>query len=97
VILREISDSIHNARSSYERLRSSRLTTQFAAAALKGEEEKLKAGKTSVTFVLIYQADLAAAQATEIQAKMDYNKALSQLHFSEGSILERNKIEFDLR
>jgi outer membrane protein len=97
LILREISDAIHNARSNYDRLKSARQATEYAQGALKAEEEKLKGGKTSISFVLLYQADLAAAQSTEIQARQEYNKALSQLHFAEGTILERNKIEFDFR
>jgi outer membrane protein len=94
LILREISDAIHNARFSYDRVHAARRATEFAEAALKGEEEKLQRGKSSIIFVLQLQADLADSQAAEIQAKQDYNRALSQLHFAEGTILDRNNILF---
>jgi len=97
MVVREISDAIHLARFSLDRARSARRTTEYAEAALRAEEEKLAGGKSSIIFVLAFQEDLATAQATELQAKSDYNKAVSQVHFAEGSILQRNKVEFEFR
>jgi len=97
LILREISDAIHNARFSLDRVKAARRATEFAQEALKVEEDKLAGGKSTLIFVLAFQADLAAAQTTELQARQEYNKALSQLHYAEGSILERNKIDFQFR
>ncbi len=95
LILREISDAIHSARFSYDRVKAARQATEFAQAALQAEEEKLQGGKSSIIFVLQLQADLAAAQAADILARQDYNRAISQLHFAEGTILDRNNIVFD--
>jgi outer membrane protein TolC len=72
VILREISDAIHTARFSFDRANAARRARDFAEAALKAEEEKLQGGKSSIIFVLNLQADLAIAQAAEVQAKQDY-------------------------
>ena len=63
--------------------------------ALEAEEQKLRGGTGSVFLVLQAQADLARARITEIAAKRDYNKALSQLYFTEGTLLE--KIQFEVR
>lgn len=92
LILREISDAIHTARYSFDRVDAARRASEFAIGAMEAEERKLAGGKSSVIFVLQLQADLAAAQSAEVQARQQYNKAVSQLYFAEGTILERNNI-----
>lgn len=42
------------------------------------------------------QQALAAAEQLEISALVDYNTALARLHLAMGTILERNKIVFDV-
>lgn len=97
LILREISDAIHTARFSLDRVKSAREATEFAQAALKVEEDKLAGGKSTLIFVLQFQQDLASAQTAELLARQAYNKALSQLHYAEGSILERHKIDIQFK
>jgi outer membrane protein TolC len=97
LILREISDSIHTARFGLDRVEAARRAVEAAEAALTTEESKLAGGKSSIIFVLQFQSDLAAARAAEIQARLEYNKAVSQLHYAEGAILERHKIELEFR
>jgi outer membrane protein TolC len=97
LILREVSDAIQNAQSNLDGYRSARLATEAARGALKAEEEKLAGGKSSINFVLQYQADLATAHFTENLAKQNYLKAVSQLQFAEGSILERNNITIEFK
>lgn len=94
-ILRQVSDAIFTARFSYDRVAAAQRATEFAGAALKAEEEKLANGTTSVNNVLQLQADLAGSQAAEVQAKEEYNRAISQLRFAEGTILDEHNIVFD--
>lgn len=96
LILREISDAIHTARFSYDRFHAARRATEFAELALQAEEEKLRGGKSSVNFVLELQADRADAYTTELEAKQAYNRALSQLQFAEGTILDAHKLVIDI-
>jgi outer membrane protein TolC len=97
LILREISDAIHTARFGLDRVRAARRAVEFAEAALAAEEQKLTGGRSSIIFVLQFQTDLVVARAAEIQARADYNKAVSQLHFAEGRLLERSKVELEFR
>ena len=53
--------------------------------------------ESSLYFVLQLQGDLAMAESAEVRAKANYNKELSQLHFAEGSLLERTRIVLDVR
>jgi outer membrane protein TolC len=74
---------------------AARKAKEFADEALRAEEEKLQGGKSSIIFVLNLQADLANARAAEVLAKRDYNRAISQLRFAEGTILDEHRIVFD--
>jgi outer membrane protein TolC len=91
-ILREVSDAIANARSAKERAAATRQYRDYTKSALEAEVQKLSGGKSSLFFVYQLQTDLANAEAAEVRARADYNKAVSQLSFAEGSILERNQI-----
>jgi len=96
-VLREISDAVFNARSSLERTASARRSVVYAEQALEAEEQKLRGGASNIYVVLQLQEDLATARLDELLAKRDYQQALSQLQFAEGSILEeaRLSLEFD--
>ena len=69
------------------------------AAARKAQEEKLRAetekfrvGRSTTLLVAAAQRDLVASQISEIQAVLDYLKALIDLYRLEGSLLERRGI-----
>ncbi|MGV3771610.1 MAG: TolC family protein [Verrucomicrobiales bacterium] len=94
-VLREIADAIDLARFSYQRVAAAREAVRFAEEAAKAEEQRLRGGTGSIFLVLQAQTDFARARSAELIAKRDYNKALSQLYFAEGSVLERNNIHID--
>ncbi len=88
IVLREISDALSTARAALVRVQATGRAVQFAQTALEAEERKLAGGKSTLFFVLQLQRDLTTAQATEIRAKADYNRAVSQLQFADASMLE---------
>jgi outer membrane protein TolC len=89
IVMREIADAFHLAQNNLERVSVSRRAREFAAAALEDEERKLVGGKSTLFFVLQLQADFARSRSAELVVKADYSRALAQLHFAEGSILEK--------
>lgn len=97
LVLREISDAVHNARSSLERAESARRAIGFAEEALRAEEQKLQSGASNIFVVLELQADVATARLAELQARRDYNQARSQLRHAEGTLLDelRMAVAFD--
>jgi outer membrane protein TolC len=88
LILREISDALQNARSARDRAQATQRARDYARAALGAEEGRLAGGATSLLFLFQLQSDLADVESAEMRARADYNKALSQLHFAEGTLLE---------
>jgi outer membrane protein TolC len=91
--LREIADALFIAKTNLERVSLARRAREFAERALEAEEQKLAGGKSTVFFVLQLQGDVANAASTEIRAKADYNKALSQLNFADATLLEKRGIQ----
>ena len=77
-------------RQRYEAARASRIA---ADAQLKGEEEKYRAGLSPNFLVLQRQNEFATAQASEVRALTDYNKALADLQRVTGMTLIGNNIE----
>lgn len=97
LIMREISDAINFARFSLDRATSARSAVRLAEDALKAEEQRFLGGTGGINFVVDAQTGVARARLAEAAARRDYNKALAQLYFTEGSLLERRQIEIKYR
>ena len=94
-ILREVADAVDAARFSYDRAQSAREAVRYAVEAAETEELRQVRGAGDILLVFEAQEDVAEARITEAEARRDYNKALSQLYFAEGSLLDR--IQVDIR
>ena len=96
-IVRDIDDAVKKVRSAYAAIRSTREARIFAEAALDAEQKKLENGKSTNFQVLGQQDKLTQARASEIKALTEYNKALHDVYFREGTTLERNKIILEMK
>jgi outer membrane protein len=97
LVMREISDALHTARSNFDRVTLTRRARELSEAALEAENQKLTGGKSTIFIVLELQNDVATARAAELRAKADYNRARSQLRFAEASLLEHWKVAIELK
>jgi outer membrane protein TolC len=93
VIMLQIEDAVNLARTNFERVDTTRQARVFAESALEAEQSKMENGRSTSFFVLQLQRDLTAARSAEIQALADYNRALAQLAFREGTVLELDNID----
>ncbi|MEO6183165.1 MAG: TolC family protein [Verrucomicrobiota bacterium] len=96
-ILVQIDDSVKLAQTDFQRVDATKQTRLYAEAALDAEQKKLENGKSTSFVVLQLQRDLTQARSAEIRALADYNKALSQLAFNEGTVFERNNLSLNLK
>ena len=96
-ILVQIDDAVKLAQSSFERVAATKQARIYAESALDAEGKKLENGKSTSFVVLQLQRDLTTARSEEIRALADYNKALTQLSFSQGTTLERNRLNVNTR
>jgi outer membrane protein TolC len=88
----QIENAIAVAKTSFQRVDATREARLYAEAALDAEQKKLESGKSTSFVVLQLQKDLTAARSAEIRALADYNEALAQLSFQEGSTLDRRRV-----
>jgi outer membrane protein TolC len=96
-VIREFDDAVKQVRSAYAAIEATREARVFAEAALDAEQKKLENGKSTNFQVLELQDALTQARAAEIDALSDYNRALHNLYFREGSTLQRNKIQLEVK
>jgi outer membrane protein TolC len=96
-VLVEIDDAVKLVETNFDRVSSTREARLFGEAALDAEQKKLENGKSTSFFVLQFQRDLTSARFDEIRALAEYNNALAQLAFLEGTTLERHKIEMEVK
>ena len=92
LVVQEIAEAMSRARAGLERVDAARRASDFARQALEAEERKLAGGASTLFFVLQLQTDLASACTTEVRALAEYHQARAQLHFAEGSILDRHQL-----
>jgi outer membrane protein TolC len=92
-----VENAISTAKTALELISSTRLAREFAEAALDAEQKKLENGKSTSFVVLRLQRDVTSARSSEIRALSEYNKALNALSLTEGTVLERRKIDFSVK
>ncbi|MDA1272649.1 MAG: TolC family protein [Verrucomicrobia bacterium] len=91
-IMIEIDNAMKQAQASFDRIEATRQARLFAQAALDAEQKKLENGKSTSFLVLQFQQRLTSAKFSEISALADYNISLSQLALSEGTTLEKHRL-----
>lgn len=96
-VMVDVSDGIMQARTSYQQVKATEEAAAFALEALRAEEKKLENGKSTSFQVLQLQRTLTTRRYESIRARVDYNAALARLAQSEGSTLERRKINLEVR
>lgn len=96
-IMVQIDDTVKLAQNNYERVQATHQARLFAEAALDAEQKKLESGKSTPFLVLEFQRNLTAARFEEIRALAEYNNALAQLAFREGSTLQRHNLDVKVK
>jgi len=99
-IVLEIRNALDNTMTNYELIGQRRISRIAAAESLRTllAEKETTAGFTieRLEQELDRQESVANAERNEIQAKVDYNISLAELHAAMGTTLERSRIEFDV-
>ena len=93
----EIADWVNRVQSRFAQVGSTRRARTFAEAALAAEQKKLQNGLSTSFFVLQLQQTLTATRTAEVLALADYNKALAQLAFAEGSMFDRHHLTVEVK
>ncbi|HWQ69778.1 MAG TPA: TolC family protein [Patescibacteria group bacterium] len=92
-IISQVREAVRRVEADVRRVEATKAARALAEEQLRVEQKRLEAGVTTTFNVLSFQRDLAAAQASEIQAITTYNQDLANLELQKGTILERNHLE----
>lgn len=74
---------------------AARRAATASQAAYEGEQEKLRSGISTPYRVTLAQRDLMSAQSAEIQARVNYAKAVIAEQVAVGDLLQRHGIDVD--
>lgn len=96
-VLVEVEQWANRARSLEAQIESTRKARAYAEAALVAEEKKLQNGMSTSFVVLQLQETLTSARTAEVQALADYEKAMAQFAFAEGTILDRQHLKLEVK
>jgi outer membrane protein len=96
-IIIAIDNDIKTIRSDLQQVDATREARIYAKAALEAEQTKLQHGASTSFIVLQLQSNLTTARSAEIAALANYNIAIEQLALDEGSTLERNRIDLQIK
>lgn len=96
-VMISVDDAVKLVQTDFARVEATREARLFAEAALDAEQKKLENGKSTNFEVLGLQRNLTAARFAEVQALAEYNNALAQLAFQEGSTFERHKLAVEVK
>ena len=96
-VMVEIDNAVKEAQSSYESVDATRQARIYAEDALDAEQKTYAVGKATTFEVLQYQSALTAARGAEIRALANYEEALATLAQQEGSTIERNGIDIEVK
>ncbi len=87
---------IREVETSFKRIRTTRVSRRLAEKKLEAEQAKFEVGISTTKDVLDFQVDLAVARSREVEALIDYNKALVRLYQTVGTTLEESGIKADI-
>lgn len=91
-IAHDIATSMQDIASAYTAAQSNRKRLEAAARRVELLETEREIGTTTLDLVLRAQSSLAAAESSYYRELVNYNKALTSLHFSTGSLLSQNGV-----
>lgn len=92
VVLIEVDNSLRTVESNYKRVQATDNARRYAEEALRAEQTKFDAGTSTNFLVLQAQQNLTQARGEHYRAIADYNKSITDLYRSEGTILTRHNI-----
>ena len=93
----DVRNALQGMRSAEARLRAAVATRQANEQQFASEQRKLDAGQSTVFLVLERQTALTEAQALELKAQTDLNKAIADLQRATGNALRVNSIVVRVR
>ena len=87
--------ALENMISSKDRIRVAQRFVSLAEKTLDQEDQRLKQGLSDTFRIIIFQGALIDAKIRQVQALVDYRKALAQLYQATGTTLDQHNMYLD--
>lgn len=95
-ISHEISNAFQSLRRAYKTAQDNLNRRRSALKRVQAYEAQLEAGNIqSIDLLLRAQTSLAAAEIAYFQSIVDYNKAIAEIHYRKGTLLEMNNVHLE--
>lgn len=91
-IAQEVRTAVRQVQTNRRRIEASRVARELEEERLEAEQKKFEVGMTTSYFIVQSQRDLALARANELQAIIDYNKAIVAVERAQGTLAERSRV-----
>ena len=91
-IMMDIDNAVRLLQSRFQEVEATRQARLFSQDAVAAEQKKFENGKSTAYNVLQLQRDLTRARYQEIAALAQYNIALADLAWREGTTLQRHNL-----
>ncbi len=92
VIAQEVRNAVRQVQTNRRRIDASRVARELEEERLDAEQKKFEVGMTTSYFIVQAQRDLAQARANELQAIIDYAKAIVAVERAQGTLAERSSV-----
>ncbi len=91
-VAQEVRAAVRQVETNRRRIDASRVARELEEQRLDAEEKKFEVGMTTSYFIVQSQRDLAQARANELQATIDYMKAIVAAERAQGTLTERSRV-----
>ena len=93
----EVENSLANLSAAIRRVRATRAATEYARQSLHDEQVRFRVGMATTHDLLQYENALVTAEGQEVAADIDLENAKVALRHSDGTLLERYQIKFQVQ
>lgn len=91
-VSQEVRRTARSVDTNRKRIDATRVARELATKRLEAEQKKFEVGMSTSFLIVQAQRDLAQAAANELQALIDYNKAIVAFERARGTILDRANV-----
>jgi outer membrane protein TolC len=92
LVAQQVRVSARMVETNQKRMEATRVARELAERRLDAEEKKFEVGMSTSFLIVQAQRDLASADANELRAMIDYNKALVAFERARGTLLDELNI-----
>ncbi len=96
-VVLEVENSLANLVGAIRRVRATRAATEYARQSLHDEQVRFRVGMATTHDLLQYEDALVTAEGQEVQADVDLENAKVALFHSDGTLLKRYQINFQVQ